>query len=339
MQPIREFMARHIDFAPVDPFLLDKLAIAAWQAGAISAARQLGLFDLKGWPAAADRVAEQLGCSRRGLDALVDALCSLGLCHREGEFISTTATASAFLERASEAYCADAFVNQNFLDDAGKAIADAVRSADAREQWTEREIDQAAQFQELRTSIRTWPYTARTAATMWEKFRKFVEVRPRARLLDVGCGSGARTFAFAQEFAKLEIVSIDRRPALETARIVATKMDVSAQVRFLQADACALPFAANSFDIVFVGSVLCLHDPDTVSTILGDARRILKSNGALVIFEPIQGSGRSALTNLQLLVRTRAGRCYAASELEGLASKERYHGLKWLDPNTLLARP
>jgi SAM-dependent methyltransferase len=74
------------------------------------------------------------------------------------------------------------------------------------------------------------------------------------RALDIGCGEGRHSVAFAQR--GFEAVGVDLEPrALARARTAAK--DVGAQPVFLQANVFALPFSPVAFDVVM--DYGCLH--------------------------------------------------------------------------------
>ena len=329
------------DFEPLRPTLLDTLGSGTWHAAAVSAALSLQIFELTNQPIGIEQAAEELDCSDRGIRALFCLLWSIGLLRRHGDLFSNTPTAKAFFYRASEAFCGDAFVQQNLLGEAGLVIAKAVQTGQPPTDLNSFRAADDAHFQELRTSLVCWPYTAKSADLMWRQVSERIRLGSRTRLLDVGCGNAVRTFALAQELTKLQIVCLDRRGALDVARRIADKMDVRAQAMLIEGDAGQLPFKEGSFDLAFAGSVLCLYGRDVAHAIVREVHQVLRPNGVLVIFGPAKGpdmSGNTALLDLQLLLTTMAGRCYAAPELEEIVKEEGFYSPDWIDLFTLLAR-
>lgn len=96
------------------------------------------------------------------------------------------------------------------------------------------------------------------------------------RLLDVGCGDGTLTAAFAN--AGAEVLGIDRCPSIvERAIIVAPDAD------FVIADVQSLPFPDAHFDVVVVNTVLCLVEDRRAA--VAEAMRVLRPGGRLVLGE------------------------------------------------------
>lgn len=111
---------------------------------------------------------------------------------------------------------------------------------------------------------------------------------PGSRVLEAGCGVGAQTITLAQRSPTARFVSID----ISAASVAEARRRVEGagltNVEFRQADLFALPFAAESFDHVFVCFVLeHLAQPVEALTIL---RRLLKPGGTITVIEGDHGS-------------------------------------------------
>jgi len=107
-------------------------------------------------------------------------------------------------------------------------------------------------------------------------------------VLEVGCGVGAQTVTLARRSPEARFTSVDvsARSLAEARR----RTDASglANVRFQQADVFALPFAAESFDHVFVCFVLeHLSRPVAALAILDG---LLRPGGTLTVIEGDHGS-------------------------------------------------
>jgi ubiquinone/menaquinone biosynthesis C-methylase UbiE len=105
---------------------------------------------------------------------------------------------------------------------------------------------------------------------------------PGARVLDVGCGSGAITRVLARWPRVREAVGIDPWIAfIDKASELGAGI---ANLSFHQADGHALPFPDASFDAaVFHTALIHMDDP---ATALAEAHRVLRAGGWLSIFDP-----------------------------------------------------
>jgi ubiquinone/menaquinone biosynthesis C-methylase UbiE len=160
------------------------------------------------------------------------------------------------------------------------------------------------------------------AATLADLLHGGTAYAPGATVLEAGCGVGAQTVTLANRSPDARITSIDlSATSLAEARRNATAASIST-VEFLQADIFSLPFAARSFDHVFVCFVLeHLTQPAQALTAL---RRLLKPGGTItviegdhgsVIFHPDDPAAREAIGCLVELQRRAGGNALVGREL------------------------
>jgi SAM-dependent methyltransferase len=113
-----------------------------------------------------------------------------------------------------------------------------------------------------------------------QRLREAAALFPGARVLDIGCGTGAYTAPLSQGSDAL-FVGIDCAPALLRLANERTGEHVS----FSAADASNLPFATDTFDAV-VGNAVLHHLP--LDRALPELLRVLKPSGRFCFAEPNQ---------------------------------------------------
>jgi ubiquinone/menaquinone biosynthesis C-methylase UbiE len=107
-----------------------------------------------------------------------------------------------------------------------------------------------------------------------------------ARLLDLGCGTGAFLREVKRNYPRLAVTGIDlSAPYLEIAR---RRLAAWSRVELVEAAAEAIPAPAASFDIVTV--LYLLHElPGRVRrSVAGEIRRVLKPGGTLILVDSLQ---------------------------------------------------
>jgi ubiquinone/menaquinone biosynthesis C-methylase UbiE len=102
-----------------------------------------------------------------------------------------------------------------------------------------------------------------------------------ARVLEIGCGTGAVTQTLATWPGVGQVTGIDPSPAfIDRARTL--RGDI-ANLSFQTGDGRALTFADESFDVVVFHTILT-HAPEP-QELIGEAFRVLRPNGTLAVFD------------------------------------------------------
>lgn len=152
---------------------------------------------------------------------------------------------------------------------------------------------------------------------------------PGSTVLEVGCGTGAQTLTLARRSPGARIVSVDvSANSLAEARARAAGLD---NVEFRQADIFTLPFAAGSFDHVFVCFVLehLTRPLDALRTLRG----ILRPGGSITViegdhgsayFHPDDAAAREAIACLVELQRRSGGDAMIGRRLHPLLTEAGY---------------
>jgi tRNA (cmo5U34)-methyltransferase len=109
-------------------------------------------------------------------------------------------------------------------------------------------------------------------------------IRPRGKLLDIGCGAGNFTLRVLTQVDPLDCVLVDlSQPMLDRAHERVTAATTN-QVQTIQSDMLSLDFALESFDLILAGQVLHhLREDAQWEAMFDSFHRWLRPGGSLFI--------------------------------------------------------
>jgi ubiquinone/menaquinone biosynthesis C-methylase UbiE len=120
---------------------------------------------------------------------------------------------------------------------------------------------------------------------LFDKYAARLAPHPSARVLEVGCGTGATTRALAQrkDFSG-QAFGVDQSPPfIEAARRFADEQDIAARVDFRVGDAHRLEFGDATFDAVFAHTLIS-HVTDPMA-VLREMTRVVRPGGIVAVFD------------------------------------------------------
>jgi ubiquinone/menaquinone biosynthesis C-methylase UbiE len=184
-------------------------------------------------------------------------------------------------------------------------------------------------------------YAASTVHAKGESLARLVELvgpQPRWRVLDVATGAGHTALALAPHVAHVVASDITDEMLAEAAKLAAQRG--LANVETAHADAAALPFADESFDLVTC-RLAAHHFPDPAAFVV-ESWRVLKPGGALVLVDNIspdasilpgasraEADGTAADYNTYEKLRDPShGRCLSLTEWSALLTRAGFTGIR-----------
>jgi len=122
-------------------------------------------------------------------------------------------------------------------------------------------------------------------ARLFDKCVTHLSFPPQARVLEIGCGTGAmmRLLARRSDFSGTALGIDQSQPFIEAARRFAADENVSDRVEFRRGDAHNLEFPSEAFDAVIANTVIShVTEP---STVIREMVRVLRPGGSAVVFD------------------------------------------------------
>ena len=158
--------------------------------------------------------------------------------------------------------------------------------------------------------VRIATYGEDLGQTSWVNTResreipKLLNVGPRSRVLEIGCGSGRYALQIAKRY-RCNVLGLDQNAnGIANANELAQGSHLADRVRFERRDVTKrLPFPGNSFDAVFANDVLC-HLPNRAA-LLRQVFRILKPGGRFLFSDALVIGG--LITHEEIAARSSIG--------------------------------
>jgi SAM-dependent methyltransferase len=118
---------------------------------------------------------------------------------------------------------------------------------------------------------------------------RLLSLKANERVLDLGCGIGGPSRYLAKTFG-CHVVGVDLMPEFcRVAAMLAERTGLADRVEYRQGDALAVPFADQSFDVVWSQNVVMnIADRDRL---YAEICRVLKPNGRYAFADVVAGNG------------------------------------------------
>lgn len=162
---------------------------------------------------------------------------------------------------------------------------------------------------------------------------KLAEISPNHHVLDVGCGIGGPARTLAAEFG-CRVTGVDISEEFCTAaRFLNALVGLSDHIEIRRADALALPFEDQSFDIVWTQHA-SMNIPDK-DAFFSEIHRALKPMGKLALHDVMAGSIQPIHFPVPWAPDPHVSFLATPDELRSLALSFGFHELAWQDHTQL----
>lgn len=118
---------------------------------------------------------------------------------------------------------------------------------------------------------------------------KTLDCQPNEEILEIGFGTGTTLVRLFSNYKKTKFSGLEQSPLMykkAKARLRFCLIGESVKLSLIKDDS-QLPFESNSFDKIFLESVLGIQDGDNIKELLLEIQRVLKPNGLLVMNETV----------------------------------------------------
>jgi len=301
-------------------------ALAGYQtSGIINAAIQLGAFApmVRGERTAA-QIARAIRCPERSTTIMLDALTAIGFLTKSARLYGLTPLAERHLVPGAEGYVGDAariFCAPQLWEAMGR-FAEAVRHGGT-----------VLPLHAETPGHRFWETVAENSATLASPsaeylanvMQRYLEDRPSARVLDVGCGSGIYGLTLAKHHPGVRVALQDRTQVLEAARRNAEALGVLDRVKFVAGDMFTTELGTG-YDVVVASQIFHHFGPGSCEKLIRRLGKAAAPGGRIIVHDFVADEDRkanppAALFAAVMLAWTREGSTYTFSEFTRLFAK------------------
>lgn len=321
--------------------ILQRIEDGVLAAAALRAALELDVFTAVGEGATtAEAISAARDCPPRGMTMLLDALTFLRLLDKEDGVYALTPTSAAYLDRGSSGYYGTSMLEITLAFDIVSRLAESVRAGRAVATHWQRQDVGALWAADFAPALVDWPERAeRARRSIWAEAGVPTK---GARVLDLACGAGVKTFVLAVDDPDATVVGVDLFPqVLDVAAAVAEAMGVRDRVELRARDILTEDLGDSEFDVVFSAAVLYFFDADSVRDVFRRAFAALRPGGTLVLGHSLADDDHARsdalLLAVQLFVYHEAAYVYSAAEYRDLLEAAGFTDVRPLGPSLLVA--
>jgi SAM-dependent methyltransferase len=259
------------------------------------------------------------GASERGLRAIMDALIGLELLTRDGaDRYALSPEAATFLVAGKPTYIGGLYKHisrqliPRWLD-----LAEIVRTGHPAFEANQQEKG-AAFFESFVSDLFGPSYpSAQTAAQVLGVAKATAPVR----VLDLACGSGVWSIAFAQQSPRVTVTAVDWPMVLEVTRKTAAGFGLADRYQFIAGDLAEADFG-QGHNVALLGHILHSEGREKSRNLLRKTFNALAPDGVIVIAEYLvnddrKGPAGGLLFGVNMLVNTENGDTYSFEEIRG----------------------
>lgn len=303
-----------------------------WRSCTVQAGVRLGIFSLLGRePLPAQEIVRKIEGESRGVEALLNALTSLGLLVKEGELYANTDFARERLDRASERYIGHIILHHHHLVDGWAQLHEAV--------LTGRPVETRSYGEEAeRESFLLGMFNLAMGAA--PGLAGQIDLAGRRHLLDLGGGPGTYAVHFCLNNPELRATIFDRPTTEPFARKITARFGVEDRIDFVGGDFTVDPIPGR-YDVAWLSHILHSNGPETCAELVASVAEALEPGGLLMVHDFLLDDTMAApqfpaLFSLNMLINNPSGRSYSETEVGEMMARaglKEIHRLEYTGAN------
>lgn len=290
-----------------------------WATCALHAGVNLNLFTfLADIPKTAREVASQAETDPRATGMLLDALTSLGLLEKRGNYYMDTPFAARTLSKSSPDYMGHIIMHHHHLVPGWSRLHTAVTSGVPVKESSSHDGDELRRESFLMGMFNLASLLAPNRAAA-------IDLSTCQSLLDLGGGPGTYAIHFCLAQPQLKATVYDLPTTRQFAVNTIARFDLAERIDFIEGDFHVDPLPTG-FDAVWLSHILHSDGPNACAALLKKAVAALDTGGVLMIQEFILNDAKDgplfpALFSLNMLIGTDTGQSYSEKELKEMMAE------------------
>ncbi|MBN1434743.1 class I SAM-dependent methyltransferase [Candidatus Fermentibacterales bacterium] len=260
----------------------------AWRATVLKTALELDIFTVvSGSGPFLDSIALASGCSPKGLEVLLNALCPLGLLKRNENGYELTPVSDAYLVRGKETFYGDWCLTAQLAWPIRARSADAVRTGEALVDDYSDQSKQDDWVADFGPAMMNWPARLEYFTRLWKSVGVLPLPSGEQRILELACGPGLKSMALLRGNPEARVTLNDFPGILRLTRKIAADAGLISQVEPLPGNMEEVDLGESRYDLVICGSMLYYFSGRRLAEMLSRISKSLRQGGALIVQEPI----------------------------------------------------
>ncbi len=260
-------------------------------------------------------LAQDLNCSPRGLQLLLDACVAEGLLIKTGHAYSNAPVTRVFLVPGSPADLSTAIRYNRDIYGAWGKLAEFAKTGKPVERP---QLHLGEDQQRTRTFVMSMHGRA---MGIGRGVVPLLDLVGRKKLLDVGGGPGTYSVLISQAFPEIDCTVLDLPEVVKVAQELIERQGAASRVSVLPGDYHTTPFPGE-FDAVNFFGMLHQESPADISTLARKAFDALKPGGVMHVMDMMTDETHtapqfSALFALTMALTTEHGWVFSSEELKG----------------------
>jgi hypothetical protein len=286
-----------------------------WKACTLHAGVRLAVFPLIGDGAAgADEIARKREADIRGVTALLNALCAMGLLTKQDNQYANTPLSQVLLVQDSEKYIGHIIMHHHHLVHAWADLPKAVE--------TGQPVRQRSSFRqdEERESFLMGMFNL--AMNSAPRIADEIDLKGRHHLLDLGGGPGTYAIHFCLANPELRATVYDLPTTEPFALRTLERFDLLDRIGFVPGNYMEEEIK-GTYDVAWLSQILHGEGPDDCEQMIQKTVSVLESGGLILIHdfilnENLDGPLFPALFSLNMLINTPEGQSYSEGQISSM---------------------